>query len=74
MGDSKQRRMTEKEYVDELAAMPDEQVEFLEKTLALGVAHGLSPEESADLFIRVYELVESGKSYEETLAAVGGKH
>jgi hypothetical protein len=66
--------MTDDEYVKELSEMHPEQLAMLDRLVELGKAAGLSPDEIADLWERVYAAAESGKSMEETKAIIMGKH
>jgi hypothetical protein len=71
------RAVTDEEYLKQLDEMPDEQVEWLDKTLAklkaMSDEHGLSHEEFVDLLTRTWEATESGKSLDEVVAAVMGR-
>ena len=64
----------EDEYLNELEAMPPEQIQFLDKLCELARSYGLSPEEFDDLYTRIFEAVEGGKSPDEVVAAIMGKH
>jgi hypothetical protein len=70
----RRHQMNDDAFVDELCGMNDEQLAMIDRLANMAVEYGLSPDEFASLWETVFAACESGKSADETVAIVMGKH